>query len=174
MKKLESWCSRSWQYFAGKHPVTAKWVYQIFFFIVFCEGVTIFQYVIYTFMPGWLGIELAGTVWSWPAVPMRLFDVDFTWNALGYDVLYDVEGNVVSGGGLGYTISMLTGSFLAQCINFPLQRKITFKSHGNIPYQAMWYFIAWAIITPVVNSVNCIWVAEIGRASCRERVWQLV
>ena len=74
-------------------------------------------------------------------------------------MIYDAAGNVVIGGGLGYFISMLTGSFLAQCINFPLQRNITFKSHGNAAYQILWYFIAWAIITPVVNSINCIWVA---------------
>ena len=27
-----------------------------------------------------------------------------------------------------------------------LQRNITFKSHGNVGYQAMWYFIAWIVI----------------------------
>ena len=26
---------------------------------------------------------------------------------------------------------------------FPLQRNITFKSHGNPVYQAVWYFLAW-------------------------------
>lgn len=32
------------------------------------------------------------------------------------------------GGDPGYLIAMLVGSFLAQCINFPLQRNITFRS----------------------------------------------
>lgn len=156
---VKDWWLGVWGGFAGKHPTAAKWLYQIFFFIVFCEGVTLFQYVIYAFMPGWLGTGLAGVAWSWPAIPVKLFGVEFTWNALGYDVIYDASGAVAVGGGLGYLISMLTGSFLAQCINFPLQRNITFKSHGKIPYQIMWYFIAWVIITPVVNSINCIWVS---------------
>ena len=147
-----------WSSFKEKHPVLAKWLYQIFFFIVFSEGVTIFQYIIFAFLPKLLGLKLAGTAWSWPAIPVTLFGKTFTWNALGYDVLYDANGNVMIGGGLGYFISMLVGSFLAQCINFPLQRNITFKSHGNPWYQAMWYFIAWIIITPVVNSLNCLWV----------------
>lgn len=75
-----------------------------------------------------LGTELAGTAWSWPAIPAKLFGIEFTWNAIGYDVLYDTAGNVVIGGGLGYLIAMLVGSFLAQCINFTLQRNITFRS----------------------------------------------
>lgn len=137
MQTIKQWWRSTWGGFAAKHPTAAKWIYQIFFFIVFCEGVTIFQYFIYAFMPGWLGPELAGVAWSWPALPMHLFGVDFTWNALGYDVIYDAAGNVVIGGGLGYLISMLTGSFLAQCINFPLQRNITFKSHGNAAYQIL-------------------------------------
>ena len=37
-------------------------------------------------------------------------------------------GNILIGGGLGYFISYELGSFLAQCINFPLQRNITLKA----------------------------------------------
>lgn len=158
MEKMKTWWNGVWGTFSKEHPVAAKWIYQIFFFIIFCEGVTILQYIVYAFMPGWLGLGLAGTEFCWPALPLKLFGVEFTWNVLGYDVMYDAAGNVVIGGGLGYLISMLTGSFLAQCINFPLQRNITFKSHGNIPFQIMWYFIAWVIITFVVNAVNSIWV----------------
>lgn len=154
MEGLKKW----WDSFSKKHPKLSKWLYQIFFFLIFSEGVTIFQYLIFAFLPRILGIGLAGTAWSWPAIPLTLFGQSFTWNALGYDVLYDAEGNVMIGGGLGYFISMLTGSFLAQCINFPLQRNITFKSHGNPFYQALWYFIAWVVITPIVNSLNCVFV----------------
>lgn len=50
------------------------------------------------------------------------------------------------------------GSFVAQCINFPLQRNITFKSHGNVAYQAMWYFIAWIVISLVCNGFNNLWM----------------
>lgn len=154
MQGLKKW----WAGFSEKHPKLSKWLYQIAFFIIFSEGVTIFQYLVFTFMPRALGLGLAGTQWTWPGIPVTLFGKSFTWNALGYDVLYDAAGNVMIGGGLGYFLSMLTGSFLAQCINFPLQRNITFKSHGNPAWQAMWYFIAWIIITPIVNSLNCVWV----------------
>lgn len=154
MKAFKAW----WQRFSEKHPGPAKWIYQIFCFIVFSEGVTIFQYLVFTFMPGLLGLGLAGTEFMWPKVQMKLFGVSYTWSLLGYNVLRDSTGVVMIGGGLGYFISYETGSFLAQCINFPLQRNITFKSHGNPWYQALWYFLAWIAISLICNGLNNLWM----------------
>lgn len=155
MNAIKNW----WSGFADNHPAAAKWVREGGLFLIFSNAVTVIQYIIYAFLPNLLGLGLAGTEWSWPAIPLKLFGISFTWNALGYDVLYDAAGNVVIGGGLGYFIAMLVGSFLAQCINFPLQRNITFRSHGNLAWQIMWYVIAWVAITVIVNSINCVWVA---------------
>ena len=106
----------------------------------------------FTFLPGVLGEDLAATEFMWPQIPMNIFGVEFTRSLLGYNVLRDsTTGAVMIGGGLGYFISYEIGSFVAQCINFPLQRNITFKSHGNIGYQAMWYFIAWIVISLMRN-----------------------
>ncbi len=147
-----------WKNFEKKYPRLSKWVYQIAFFMVFSMGVTIFQYLVFTFMPGILGEKLAATEFMWPQVPMNIMGVKFTWSLLGYNVLRDASGAVIIGGGLGYFISYETGSFLAQCINFPLQRNITFKSKGNPAYQAMWYFIAWVIISLICNGFNNLWM----------------
>ena len=141
----ETWAG-NWHRFERRHPKLAKWVYQIGCFFVFSMGVTIFQYLVFTFMPGMLGMGLASREFMWPKVPVKLFGVEFTWSLLGYQVLRDASGAVRIGGGLGYFISYEAGSFLAQCINFPLQRNITFKSKGNPFYQALWYFIAWIVI----------------------------
>ena len=121
-------------------------------------GVTIFQYLVFIFMPGWLGTGMAGRDFMWPKIPMELFSVKFTWSLLGYNVLRDATGTVMIGGGLGYFISYETGSFLAQCINFPLQRNITFKSKGNPVFQAFWYLIAWVVISLVCNGFNNLWM----------------
>lgn len=153
----EKWLA-VWNGFEEKHPKLAKWVYQIFYFFVFSMGVTIIQYLFFTFMPGILGSELAGTEFMWPQVHMNILGVPFTWSLLGYNVLYDETGAVLIGGGLGYFISYEVGSFVAQCINFPLQRNITFKSHGNPVYQAMWYFIAWIAISLICNGFNNLWM----------------
>ena len=158
MSGLKDGWMKKWTSFEGAHPKLAKWVYQIFYFFVFSMGVTIFQYLVFTFMPHLLGIGLAGTEFMWPQVHMNLFGVEFTWSILGYNVVRDAAGNVVIGGGLGYFISYEVGSFLAQCINFPLQRNITFKSKGNPVYQALWYFIAWVAISLICNAFNNLWM----------------
>lgn len=158
MKKVLSWWSGRWGIFSARHPELAKWIYQIFHFIVFSMGVTVFQYLVFTFMPGMLGIKLAGTEFMWPRIPMKLFGVEFVWSILGYNILRDGAGCVMIGGGLGYFISYETGSLLAQCINFPLQRNITFKSHGNPVYQALWYLAAWVVISFICNGFNNLWM----------------
>lgn len=149
---------KMWKDFKEKYPRLSKWVYQIFYFFVFSMGVTIFQYLVFTFMPHMLGENLAGTEFMWPQIPMNIMGVTFTWSLLGYNVLTDATGTVLIGGGLGYFISYEVGSFLAQCINFPLQRNITFKSKGNPFYQALWYFIAWIVISLICNGFNNLWM----------------
>ena len=69
-----------WAGFKKKHPKLAKWVYQIAFFFVFSMGVTIVQYLFFTFMPGILGEGLAGTEFMWPQVPIDILGVEFTWS----------------------------------------------------------------------------------------------
>lgn len=154
MNSISVHCQSKWKLFEEKHPKLAKWIYQIVCFFVFSMGVTIFQYLVFTFMPHLLGKKLAATEFVWPQIPVKIFGVGFTWSLIGYEVL---PGGAI-GGGLGYFISFETGSFLAQCINFPLQRNITFKSKGNPVYQAMWYFIAWIGISLICNGFNNLWM----------------
>ena len=84
-----------WKCFEEKHSAIAKWLYQIFYFVIFSMGVTVFQYLVFTFLPGILGIGLAGTEFMWPKVSMNLFGVKFTWSLLGYNVLRDATGNIL-------------------------------------------------------------------------------
>lgn len=147
-----------WQAFENRHPKAAKLLYQFFYFYVFSLSVTIFQYLVFTFMPRLLGVGLAGTEFMWPQISIHIAGYDYRWNILGYEVVRNAAGEVVIGGGLGYFISYETGAFLAQCINFPLQRNITFKSHGKISWQIMWYFIAWILISLFCNGINGLWL----------------
>lgn len=150
--------SKKWERFREQHPKAAKWIYQIFYFYVFSLSVTIFQYLAFTFLPYLFGKNLAGVEFMWPQIPMHIGGVDFKWNILGYDVVRNSAGEVMIGGGLGYFLSYEIGAFLAQCINFPLQRNITFKSKGKISYQMMWYFIAWLLISLFCNAINGLWL----------------
>ena len=55
--------------------------------------------------------------------------------------------------GWGYFIAFEIAVFTAQCINFPLQRNITYRSHGNPWFQAMWYFIGWVLVSIATNAI---------------------
>ena len=147
-----------WKRFETSYPKAAKWLYQIFYFWVFSMSVTIFQYLFFTFVPYLLGEHLAGMEFMWPQIPVHFAGIEYTWNILGYEVVRDAAGAVTIGGGLGYFISYELGSFLAQCINFPLQRNITFKSHGNILRQILGYLVAWVLISLFCNGINGLWL----------------
>ena len=62
----------------------------------------------------------------------------------------------------GAEIEQQKAMVVGECINFPIQRSFVFRSKGNIWYQGMWYLIAFCIVTCIVNSINCIWVAVAG------------
>lgn len=147
-----------WKRFGQKHPKAAKIIYQVFYFWIFSMGVTILQYLFFSFVPYLFGIDLAGTEFMWPQKTMHLAGITYKWNILGYEVARNAAGEVIIGGGLGYFLAYEIGTFLAQCINFPLQRNITFKSHGKISWQIMWYFIAWLLISLFCNGINGLWL----------------
>lgn len=147
-----------WELFADRYPKAAKLLHQILFFYVFSLGVTVFQYAMFTILPYAFGIKLAGTEFMWPQIPVEIMGYHYKWNILGYDIVRNAAGEVVIGGGLGYFLAYEIGAFLAQCINFPLQRNITFKSHGKISWQIMWYVIAWILISLFCNAINGLWL----------------
>ena len=147
-----------WRTFARNHPKAAKWVWQIGVFYLFSLAVTVLQYALFTFLPYLFGEGLASTAFMWPHIPISFAGIDYSWNVLGYGVARNAAGEVVIGGGLGYFLSYEIRSFVAQCVNFPMQRNITFKSKGNIWYQILWYVIAFVLITIVCSFLMGLYV----------------
>lgn len=158
-QKIWRWWLGVWYGFADKHPKLSKIIYMVFFFIVFSEGVTIFQILVLIFLPHLFGLELAATEFMWPKVFLftNKEGIDQYWTFLGNNIVYE-KGEVIIGGGLGYFLAFKIATFLAQCINFPLQRNITYRSHGNPWFQAMWYFIGWVLINLFCDAVNNLWM----------------
>ncbi len=72
--------------------------------------------------------------------------------------LFDYAKGTLSsggGGGLAYFLSVEITLFLAQIVNFFLQRNITFQSNTSVFKAAVWYFTAWILISvggAVLNS----------------------
>ena len=145
---------RWWSRFSHLHPVASKWIYEIGFFFIFSNGVTIWQYLVMLFLP-YAFSPLAGVEFIWPQVTYTWFDgATLTWGIFNEPVKYAAdEATVLIAGGLGNFLAFEIAVFTAQCINFPLQRNITFKSHGNPWWQAMWYFIGWVLISIAVNAL---------------------
>ena len=50
-QRIARWWLGAWYGFADKHPKLAPWIYKIFFFFVFSMGVTIWQFIVMTFLP---------------------------------------------------------------------------------------------------------------------------
>lgn len=142
-----------WKNFEEKHPTAAKWIREGGLFVIVSNVITVFKYLLLTFLPKAFS-SLPAIDFGWPGIPVTLFGETFQWNILGYDAAH---------GGLPYFCAYLTAMVIGECINFPIQRSLVFRSKGNIWYQALWYLIAFCIITCIVNSVNCVWVAVAGK-----------
>ncbi len=142
-----------WQQFAAKHPKAAKWIREGGLFVIFSNVVTVFKYLILQFLPK-LFTSVPASDFGWPGVDMTLFGETFKWNILGYDAAH---------GGLRYFVAYMVAMVIGEMVNFPIQRNLVFRSKGNIWYQMLWYLLAFVVITCIVNSLNCIWVAVAGR-----------
>lgn len=163
MSEKEKREGSAWERLKQRHPKAAKLLEQFLYFWIFSMGVTVLQYLMFTFLPYLFGEELAAVEFTWPQIPVHIAGFSYEWNILGYEVMRDETGAVVIGGGLGYFLSYEIGTFVAQCINFPLQRNITFKSHGKISWQIFWYLIAWILISLVCNGINGLWMPIANR-----------
>lgn len=143
-----------WRSLEERHPKLAKLLKEIGHFLLFSTSVTVWQFLVMLFLP-YAFSDLAAvpfvwpeiTLWTWPDGTPAIFGI------FNEPVLYNELGEVMVGGGVGNFIAFEIAVFTAQCINFPLQRNITFKSHGNPWFQAMWYFIGWVLVSIFMNAL---------------------
>lgn len=145
--------SKIWEDFARKRPDTAKWVREGGAFLLASAAITILKYILLQFLPyAFTGLPVID--FGFPGIEVELFGERFQWNIIGYDAGH---------GGLPYFCAYMIAMVLGEVINFFLQRNWVFRSNGNILWQGLWYLIAFCIITSIVNSVNCVWIAVAGQ-----------
>lgn len=139
--------------FAERHPKAAKWIREGGLFVIVSNLVTVFKYLMLQFLPAaFSGLPMAD--FGWPGIDVTLFGASFKWNIFGYDIAH---------GGLPYLCAYMTAMVIGECVNFPIQRKFVFRSSGNIGRQITWYAAAFCVVTCLVNSVNCVWIAVAGQ-----------
>ncbi|MGN0747911.1 MAG: GtrA family protein [Aristaeellaceae bacterium] len=149
MRAITQW----WKRFSDGHPAASKWIREGGLFVIISNVVTVFKYLILQFLPKML-TALPERDFGWPGVDVTLLGESFQWNILGYDAAH---------GGMRYFVAYLIAMVIGECVNFPIQRNVVFRSRGNIGYQILWYVIAFCVVTCIVNSINCVWVAVAAR-----------
>ena len=134
------------------HPKAAQWIREGGLFVIVSNVITVFKYLILQFLPS-IFSGLSHEAFGWPSIPVKLFGIPFEWNILGYSA---------EQGGFAYFVAYMVAMVIGEVINFPIQRSFVFRSKGNIVYQGLWYFLAFCVITCIVNSINCVWIAVAG------------
>lgn len=129
------------------------WIREGGLFVIVCNLITVFKYILLQFLPAAFA-NMPKVDFGWPGIEVTMLGATFKWNILGYDAEH---------GGLPYFCAYMIAMILGEVINFPIQRNVVFRSKGNLTRQIVWYAVAFCVITCIVNSINCIWVATAAR-----------
>ena len=138
-----------WLQFAQKNPKLSVWVREGGLFIIVSNLITVFKYLVLTFLPAAFAF-MGSRDFGFPGTEITLFGTTFKWYIIGYGA---------EQGGLSYFTAYMVAMVIGEVINFFIQRKYVFRSNGNMAYQGMWYFLAFCVVTCIVNSINCVWIA---------------
>ena len=144
-EKIKNW----WLEFEKKNPKLSQWVREGGLFVLVSNVVTILRALMMTFLTP--AFAFLGThPWGWPEITfdIPMTDKSFVFNIIGY-------GKDV--GGFSYFIAFIVASLFCEIINFFMQRKFTFRSNGNLAFPGSIYFVAWCLVTVIVNAVNSVW-----------------
>ena len=142
-----------WKSFVKKHPTVAQF---LIFFLV-SNGVTVLQMILMPAFKSMFGLTpLVNTdfqVWHLGANPDGTPYYIFNYGA--------GELSKGGGGGLAYFLAVEITMAIAQVINFFLQRNVTFKANNSALKAAMWYVIAYVIITIGAAALQGVYKAPI-------------
>lgn len=144
-----------WEKIKQKHPKAAKWLLTGGLFLIFSYVVTFIKLLLLMFLPDLFKALVGQVEWLWPNIPVTILGVELNLSILGNALETDANGLVT--GGLAFTLANLTTIVIGECINFPLQRNVTFKSHGPVVPQAIMHGIATIAVFLVMNLFTCIW-----------------
>ncbi len=144
----------AWSSFYERRPAVAQFI----MFALLSNGVTVLQLIL---MPAFRA-AFAHT---------SLVDTTFQVLPIGSNVdgsaffIFDYPAGALpdGGGGLAYFLAVEITLAIAQVINFFLQRNITFRSNRSVWRAAMWYLIAYVVITFVAAAAQGLYMAPLYR-----------
>lgn len=162
-----------------KHPKAAQWIREGGLFLIFSYVVTAIKALLLIFLPTMYHNMVGDVEWLFPGIPVNLFGVSFKLSIIGnaLEMASDGSGYLVASG-LAFTLANLTAIVFGECINFPLQRNVTFRSHGPVVPQVLCHGAATIVVFLVMNLFTCIWnpvtVALIANEALRNTVSSIV
>ncbi|MFW2513905.1 hypothetical protein ACNI3K_09025 [Demequina sp. SO4-13] len=142
----------TWARFVERRPGFA----QFLMFTVFSQAVTVLQLALMPLFRAWFNTT-------------SLLETSFQVLPVGSDVdgsqyyMFDYPAGALpeGGGGLAYFLAVQITLAIAQIINFFLQRNVTFKSNTSPWRAAMWYFIAYVVITFIAAAAQGFYKAPV-------------
>ena len=143
METLKGW----WQGFADKNPKVSQWVREGGLFLLVSNLITIIRGLLIEILEPafkFLGNEAVG----FPRITLNILGIEFPWYIFGASE---------EQGGAAYFASFMIALWLCEVINFFMQRKWVFRSNGNMGRQAVLYFLAFLVVTCIVNAVSNLW-----------------
>ena len=161
-----------------KHPKAAQWIREGGLFLIFSYVVTAIKALLLIFLPTFYHGIVGDVEWLFPGIPVSLLGVDFKLSIIGNALETAADGSFLVNSGLAFTLANLTAIVFGECINFPLQRNVTFKSHGPLAPQILCHGAATVVVFLVMNLFTCIWnpvtVALITNEAVRNTVSSIV
>ncbi|QPL04615.1 MULTISPECIES: hypothetical protein [Actinomyces] len=149
MNALTAW----WKNVEKKHETAAQFVV----FFILSNGITVLQLVLMPVFRWFFGLtSLEGTAFQFLPVGSSGGQTVYLFDYTAGPILPDGTG-----GGLAYFLAVEVTLLIAQVINFFAQRSITFKSNSSIWKAAMWYAIAYVVITIVAAALQVLYKAPI-------------
>lgn len=130
--------SGMWNKFKVDHPTTA----QFLIFFIISNGVTVLQMIMMPLIKYIFGMtDLVN-------IGFQTMQVGTVGGSPYY--VFDYAAGAIElggGGGLAYFLAVQSTMAVAQIINFFLQRNVTFKSNTSVVKAALWYVLAYLLIS---------------------------
>ncbi|MBO6129654.1 MAG: hypothetical protein J6P79_12275, partial [Pseudobutyrivibrio sp.] len=98
--------------FVEKNPKLAEWIREGGLFVIICNLITVFKYLILQFLPK-LFTSLPLVDFGFPGITLTILNKSFKWYIIGY---------AKEQGGLPYFCAYMIAMVIGEIINFFLQR----------------------------------------------------
>ena len=137
-----------WLEFADKNPKISNWVKEGGLFFLVSNLITIIRGLMVSILQPAFSFMGTGAI-GFPNITLKLFGYEFPWYIIGASE---------EQGGIAYFVAFILSLWVCEIINFFLQRKFVFQSNGKMSRQALLYFLAFLIVTCLVNALSNIWI----------------